>query len=163
VHLSGIRRLRSALRLAFLAIVVVVAACGTGHESPHWVGDGLHVVDGHWMLAELPCGSSAPNECDVAMRSARAALGIAAASVTRGAIATPPSSWVGADGQLILGAFAGLAQPWFAILDLADGTRRVVGLSCTGTLTDGTGALVSLPMCQPFAMDRYREGNAPSF
>jgi hypothetical protein len=163
VNLSCKWQPRSVLRLAFLAIVVVVAACATGHESPHWVGAGLHVVDGHWMLAEQPCGSGAPNECDVAIMSARAALGIAEASVTTAAIATPPGSWVGSDGKLTLGNFAGLVQPWFAILDLADGTRRVVGLSCTGTVTDGTGVLVNLPICQPFGMDRYRVGNAPGF
>ena len=163
MHVSGIQRLASALRFAFLAIVVGVTACTTGHGNPHWIGDGLHVIDGYWMLAEQPCGSSATDECDVAIRSALAALGIAPATVTKGAIATPPGSWARADGEVILGNFAGLAHPLFAILDLADGTRRVVGLSCTGTRIDGTGTLMSLPICQPFAMDRYRVGNAPGF
>jgi hypothetical protein len=161
MDVSGIQPSRFARKAAFLAVVVVAAACATTPTSPHWLGKGVHVVDGYWMLAEDPCGSVAPDACGDAISSARAALGLSAEMVIRGATATPPTSWMTAEGHVVLGTYAGLSQPRFAILDLAEGTRRVVGLSCTGTMTDGTGTVVRLPSCQPSPMDRYRVGNDP--
>jgi hypothetical protein len=150
------------LALAAMCLGVVAFAAGcSAPTTPHWVGDGVHVVDGYWMLAETPCGSVALDECGDAISSARAALGLGADMVIRSATAPPPTTWVTAEGHLVLGNYAGLSRPRFAILDLADDTRRVVPLSCTGTMTDGTGAVIRLPSCQPSPMDRYRVENSP--
>jgi hypothetical protein len=116
-------------------IGVLVAATlmtGCARSAPNrdgWWDPGVHEVDGYWVTEERPCGPD--RDCTAAREAATAALRAKepAAVVTRVMTASVPVQR-GNGPDDVRFAFGGLAQPSFAILDLADGSRRTIGLQC---------------------------------
>jgi hypothetical protein len=53
--------------------------------------------------------------------------------------------------------FAGLQQPSFVILDLADGTRRTIGLHCGPETVDGNYPVI---VCRAAEFDPWRVGGS---
>ena len=117
-----------------LATGLLVTACG-----PHWVGDGLHQIDGIPILTERDCHAHCPTE----RLAAAKALGVDGDQVTRAFVATPPTDYEDWRGNRTIGAFGGLIQPIVVVLELRDGTRRAVELACGQVGTDP-------PYCVPF-------------
>lgn len=142
------------LSSAFAA--AIVSACAAPIAS--WGGDGIHAVDGYWILAERPC-DTLTDLCVEEMQAAEAAIGVDPGTVVRQATAGLPQ-WrsVGPLGQVSirLDNRSGLAN--FVVLDLADGSRRVIGIGCPG-VQHGDGA----PRCWALPFDDYRVGATPSF
>lgn len=145
----------------FLCVLALLTAtsCSTVTPTAAWGGDGIHEVDGYWILAERPCDMASADLCVDEMRAAEVSIGIDPRSVVRRATASLPN-WrsVGPLGQVSirLDNRSGLAN--FVVLDLADGSRRVVGIVCPGVRgPDGS------PRCGALPFDDYRVGASPSF
>jgi hypothetical protein len=151
-------RKHSGRSLAAALGMVVLAACVTTTPSPTWTGDGIHVVDGYWVLAEHPCDMASADACVEEVRAAEAALGVVPAVVVRRATADLPAlRSVRSDGQVSIKVRNTTGLEAFAILDLADGSRKVVGIGCLG---------VPGPQgrdCRATPFDEYRVGAAPTF
>jgi hypothetical protein len=141
----------------FLGIVVAAAlVIGCGQSAPNrdgWWDSGVHEVDGYWVTAEYPC---APEDdvCRVATETATDVLRqlYPAARITRAVMAGYPvqRGQTAKEFTIILG---GLQRPYFVILDLADGTRRTIGLNCGPDFDpDGNMRIV----CAESAMETWR-------
>jgi predicted small secreted protein len=138
---------------------VVLAACATTTVESGWSGAGLHVVDGYWILAERQCDMRSADMCATEATLAETALSIDPRDVVRAASAGLPT-WrsVRSDGQVVVVIQSRSGFAYFMILDLTDGSRRVVGVSCTGVPNpDGSAN------CRSGPFDDYRVGAAPSF
>jgi hypothetical protein len=139
-----------------LASAIVVAAflfgCSTS-TMPHWSDDGVHVVDGYWILAEHPCEITADG-CLAEVRAAAESMDIASDRVARAATAQIPNHWTRADGQTVI--VLATTQRDFVVLDLVDGSRRVIVYGCGGiSVVDGTQP------CGAYADDTYEVGHSP--
>ena len=77
-----------------------------------------------------------------------------------GAIAAAPD-WTRRNGTGIVHNVSGPWQPEFAILVLADGSRRVAGIACRDPGNSPDGTIATTRACRPSAMDMYRVGNTP--
>jgi hypothetical protein len=146
---------RAFAAIAFAAVFLGCAA----PTAPHWSGDGIHVVDGYWMLREQPCDLGSADLCDVVAQTAETRLGVDSKAVVRVATAELPR-WesVGADGQsrVVIRSTSGLAM--FVILDLADGSRHVTGVGCLAVPNpDGSTT------CLPDDLTDYRVGHWPTY
>jgi len=118
--------------LATLVALVALTACSS--RAPNrdgWWDEGVHEVDGYWVTAEFPCTPENDEACTTAITAASAALRARepGAAVTGGVFAAYPVQR-GKDANEISIILTGLFQPRFVILDLADGSRRVIGLMC---------------------------------
>ncbi len=93
---------RSTPAVAGIALVVlaIVAAC-SAPTAAHWSDDGIHLVDGYWILEEHPCEVTADG-CLDEVRAAELSMDIPAESVAGAATAVIPSHWTRADGQTIV-------------------------------------------------------------
>lgn len=142
--------------------LVVAAALMTGcaQSGPNrdgWWDPGVHEVDGYWVTEEHPCGPE--QDCSAGREAAITALHAKepGAVVTRVMSASGPVQR-GQGPDEISFAFGGLIQPSFAILDLADGSRRAIGLQCGPDFAaaDYPATIV----CQPAAFDMWRVGGS---
>jgi hypothetical protein len=130
----------------------LVAAC-SGPTTPHWADDGAHVVDGYWILAEHPCKIETDG-CLAAVTAAEANMGIPSTAVARAALAGIPHRWTRADGQTVI--ILASTQRDFVVLDLVDGTRRVIVYGCGGvSVVEGTQP------CGAYADDTFQVGHSP--
>jgi hypothetical protein len=125
---AGDARHDSRVRTALLgAVLLVIAACTSG---PHWVGDGVQAIDGYWLQNVGPCGGPG---CVETERAAMIAIGASVGSTVSGALR---ADWTGAyddgHGRVILQTISGPVglQLAIVVLDLVDGTRRVVPIRC---------------------------------
>jgi hypothetical protein len=120
--------------LGLLPIVAMIAACGVGSGAPGapgWQGSEVHLVDGTWIGTEVACGAD-DLECrtviDLTMKALQPDV---RARVTRAALATLPTEYLTATGEIRTAHIsAGIATRKAVVLDLAGGTRRVIGLWC---------------------------------
>jgi hypothetical protein len=145
--------------LKVVVIAVALAACAGTTVGSAWSGPGLHVVDGYWMLAERPCDLAAADECATNVALAASELGLGPQDFARAATAGLPT-WrsVRSDGQVSVVLQNRSGYAYFMILDLANGSRRVVGVSCTG-VPNPDGSM----NCRSGPFDDYRVGATPSF
>ncbi len=153
---------RTTRKAILAAIVVVAAACS---EPGGWVGEDPHVVEGNWVLAESSCDRAPGAECTVAVDEAIAGSGIAEAVVTKASTAEWPTGYRDGGGRTVLATTGGIAHFSAVVLDLVDGSRRLVNVLCGGPITTDAGALVSPRTCDanadlPFSQ---RVGNEPWF
>lgn len=141
----------------FGALILVVAACSS---SPHWVGDCVEAIDGYWVQRVGPCDVAG---CDEAVRAALLAIGDPTGAIVA---KVSQADWTGpyddGDGSVIVQMISppiGIVFP-VMVLDLADGTRRVVPLLCE--LADGT-ASSPWARCASGGVDNasHRVGNEP--
>ena len=134
---------------------VAAAACG-GPTTPHWTGDGVHIVDGYWMQREQAC-EAAPGGCDAAVLAAERSLGVDPATVVRQATAGVPGSYLESDGRAMVMVTSGWSM--FVILDLKDGTRRVAGYGCFGVPDPPPSGTDN---CGVASMGAYQVGHEPT-
>jgi hypothetical protein len=120
--------LRAMVISSLVALSAIVGACAS--ESAGWAGDDVHSVDGYWLQREAAC---ADLDCDGMVRAALIAVEDPAGStVTKAATAQWPRAYRdGHGGTVLMGGSGGVQMSWSAVvLDLADGSRRVVPVRC---------------------------------
>lgn len=130
--------------VAFAALVTLVAGCRPiGNSGQQTAADNLRTV--YRLGPEYICTPAAPG-CEVAVAAATRQLQsqVPSAVITGTAMADPKCGDVNT-----LCTFAGLEQPEVVVFDLADGSRRYVGLMCGGPTTTQDGTVVSPRICTP--------------
>ncbi len=148
---------------AILALFVVAAAgCS---EPAGWVGEEPHTVDGYWVLKEQPCDRAPGAECTIAVDAAIAGSDVAEAGITGASTADWAMTYRDGGGRTILATTGGFVHASAVVLDLVDGSRRLVNVMCEGPITTGDGGLVSPRTCDvnkdlPFGQ---RVGGEPWF
>lgn len=148
--------------LALGALLLLVSACS---EPGGWVGDDPHVVEGSWVLAEVPCDRAPGADCTIAVGAAIAGSDLDDAEIVGASTAVWPGGYRDGGGRTILATTGGLVHPSAVILEVANGSRRLVNVLCGGPVTTGGGELVSPRTCDinpelPFSQ---RVGNEPWF
>jgi len=124
-------------RVAQVIGLVVAAALAIGcSKSPApnpdgWWDLGVHEVDGYWVTEEHACSVEQDDLCGPAVETATSAIHQREpdAQIIRASMAGYPVQR-GQTAKEITIILAGLQQPQFVILDLADGSRRTIGMNC---------------------------------
>jgi hypothetical protein len=135
-------------------IAMSLTACSTQAPNPDgWWDEGVHAVDGYWVTAEAAC-PGVDTFCQHAIVVAKATFekNEPESIVTTASIAGYPRCR-GSRPNVGCFIFAGLTTPRIVILDLQDGTRRVVTLSCGAFDSGGRFD------CMPQRYDFMRVGN----
>lgn len=154
------------LLVTVLAVTSLVVGVGCAAAAPGWQGSGIHLVDGIWIGIEQNCSSGVADrdlECrtvrDEVLLTLPVELG---AQVTRAAVAVLPTIFMTASGETRKARLGqGINRLEAVVLDLTDGTRRVVGVSCLLPY-DGAGHLWSADArCFPAILDWWFDGGAP--
>jgi hypothetical protein len=149
---------RKGILLAIVALAFVVAACSVG---AHWVGDGIEAVDGFWIMQERACDDPG---CTAAKGAALVAIGDPEGSTVSKA---SQADWTeaydsGIGGGLIMRTKSPpVGITFVVVLDLKDGTRQVVPISCSQQ--DGVAPAAMWDHCGQDGMDHaYNQvGNEP--
>jgi hypothetical protein len=141
-------------------LIVVVAAFGAWWVLSTAVAttSGFHVVDGYWLGPESMCtDTNASDFCDAAVQAGTQVLAAQepGARILRAAIA--PQS-CGATTYVICTNGGMDTATMFAVFDLADGSRQVVGLLCQGAITEGS-VVVTVPNCYPDQIKNQDNGS----
>jgi hypothetical protein len=134
-------------------IALAAGACAS-QVTPRWVDVGVHPVDGYWILAEQPCDGAA-DACGDVVRAAVPALGVDPKTIVRSWTAGLPVEWMRSDGRVASVLFNTSGFEQFVVLDLADGSRRVIGVGCGMPNPDGSAR------CLPSSLESYRVGLQP--
>ena len=114
---------------------------------------------------ETPCAAGKDGlECRIAVEQALLTLPAnIAGKLTNASEAALPTTFVMPNGETRRGHLGGgIDTGRVVVVDLSDGTRRVVGLVCYLPYPgDGSGLAVSLVSCTTSPLDDWRDGNAP--
>jgi hypothetical protein len=159
-------RVRAWLR--FLPMVLLVAACqfGAGGRAggpAGWQGPEVHLVGGAWIGTEVACVAD-DLECktvvDLTMKALEPSV---RAKVTRAVLGTLPTEFVTSTGETRHARItAGIATRKAVVIDLAGGSRRVIGLWCHLPYSgNGGGLIVRDARCDIAPLDDWLDGNAP--
>ena len=127
-----------------IAVLVLIAACT---PAAGWVGDGAHAVEGYWVLAESRCDQVHGTDCAIAVDAAMGDAGLGQTDVTAASTADWPRAYRDGHGGTILRTTGGLMTSSAVVLDLADGSRRLVNVFCGGPVTTDDGAVVQPRTC----------------
>ena len=128
-------RIRTTDRVRLLALVALVMALSGCSSGGHWVGDDVEAVGGFWVMEARPCDDAG---CLPARQAAQIAIGDRdGKSVSKASAAVWTRDFAYDDGRPHLSATSGaigvMRVP--VILDLVDGTRRLVPLVCANSET----------------------------
>jgi hypothetical protein len=173
------RRRRIKVVVGVLILVAVVVAAGNisrllPNSSPDPTS-GFHIIDGYTLGPESPCSAAthvdpsaslvghyqygSPDFCDGAVPAATEVLLAESpgAAIVRAAVA-PPSC---GDPYTIC-TFGELGTPLFVVFDLANGSRRAIGLQCLGP-QETQGSALGPASCSPndFHGTEFYEGTPP--
>jgi hypothetical protein len=137
--------MRSAQSSPVAALILLLAACTTGPSAAGWRGSNVHLVDGTWIGTETACGDGDDAiECRTVVEQAVTALAPDIRSkVTRAVLADLPTTYVTAAGETRTARLAaGIATRKAVVIELDDGTRRVIGLWCHLPYSGNGGGLM---------------------
>jgi hypothetical protein len=144
-------------------LMLLLAACISPPAVVGWLGPDVHLVDGRWIGTETPCAAGPDGlECRIVVEHALASID--RVKVTRAAVAALPTKFVLPTGETRTPHLAGGLNTGKAVVfDLADGSRRVVGLLCYLPYRgDGDSGLeVSMVTCTWNALEDWRDGTVP--
>jgi hypothetical protein len=147
-----------------LLLILLIAACGIGAVArAGWQGPEVHLVDGAWIGAEAACAAD-DLECktviDLTMKALEPSV---RAKVTRAVLATIPTEFVTSPGETRHARItAGIATRKAVVIDLAGGSRRVIGLWCHLPYSgNGGGLIVRDARCDIAPLDDWLDGNVP--
>jgi hypothetical protein len=150
-----------------VALILLLAACTTPPAVVGWQDPDAHLVDGRWIGTETPCAAGKQGlECRVLVERASAMVGAdVRARVTRTAVAALPTKFILVTGEARIPHLGGgLNSPKAVVIDVADGTRLVVGLLCYMPYAgDGSGLAVSMVTCTWNPLDEWRDGTVPRY
>lgn len=123
--------------VAVLAVAVAVALLAAVPRS-RWEDPGAHIVDGYWLDVETVCPFERPTVCvpriDAAIESLTEREPAARVVATR--LAEPANAYFDGSGQATILWVSGWCSYHVAILEVADGTRRLIGVTCAPMSTD---------------------------
>ena len=131
-----------------------------------WRGENVHLVDGTWIGTETACGAGDDYEAAVCRTVVDLTLTALPpherSQVTKAAHAELPSTFVTAAGDTRTAELSvGIMTRTAVVVDLVDGSRRVIGLLCY-LPSSGTGPLsVANSTCEIVPLEQWRDGNAP--
>jgi hypothetical protein len=147
-----------------VSLVVLLAACAAPPTSTGWQGPDVHLVDGKWIGKETPCSSAAEDlECRIVVEQALSLVPGIRDNVTKAARASLPTTFVMSNGEVRTGHFGGgLNSGEVVVLDLRDGTRRIVALTCYLPSQDGH-LVLSMVECRPDGLEDWRDGAVPRY
>jgi hypothetical protein len=137
-------------------LVASLTACSITPPNPDgWRDPGVHAVDGYWVTSERACVEGVDRGCKWMFDTAIATLLAREpdAQVVSAVAASYPRDPGPGKPKF---SFAGLVTPRLVILDLADGSRRTIGLLC-GALDHVDGEVIE--GCRPASLDQFRVGN----
>jgi hypothetical protein len=155
----------SSRRLLVAMLFGVVASCGP--TAPGWQGTDVHLVDGTWIGTESVCGNGEGDpdlECrtvvELALQEIPPDL---RARATRVTVAALPTEYVSPTGEVRTARLsAGILRRKAVVLDLMDGTRRVIGLWCHLPYSGSSGRfMASEATCAVAPLDIWTDGNEP--
>lgn len=156
--------MRSTYATLFAALILL-AACRGGPSVAGWHGVDVHLVDATWIGTETACGEGDEDlECRTVVEQAMAALAPDVRNkVTTAVLAALPTTFVTATGETRTTPLAGgIMTREAVVIDLVDGTRRVIGLWCHLPYAgNGGGLMVRDVTCGIDPLDYWRDGNAP--
>lgn len=146
-------------------LTIVACAIGVSWVTPRpagWLDPAAHVVDGHWVGAEVPC-DDVIGDCRVAITAAVAQLRTLEPGAVVAAVMTSHLlPYVARDGHTAIdGVTGGIGHPELVILDLADGRRRLVGLLCSPEPVSLTEPILHETTCRPGDIHAVRVGDEP--
>jgi hypothetical protein len=149
--------------LGLLPMIFVIAACAVGAAArPGWQGPEVHLVDGAWIGTEVACVADDLECKTVVDRTMKALQPDVRARVTRAALATLPTEFVTATGETRRAhVSAGIDTRKAVVIDLVDGSRRVIGLWCYLPYANGGGLIVRDATCDIAPLDYWLDGNVP--
>jgi hypothetical protein len=158
------RTMRSLLLAIVVPSLAFALACQSGMGVAGWRGPDVHLVDGTWIGTETACGDSADDlECRVVVGEGLQALPAdVRGRVTRAALAALPTEYVTASGEKRTARLTrGIETLKAIVVDLSEGRRRVIGLSCY-LPHDSRGSLaVGHVTCAILPLEYWLDGNAP--
>jgi hypothetical protein len=138
-------QLRLVLVMAPVAVIAVVVAVALFAAVPRsrWEDPDAHVVDGYWLDAETVCPFEQPTVCvrriDAAIESLTEREPAARVVATR--LAEPANAYFDGSGKATILWASGCCSYHVAILEVADGTCRLIGVTCGPSSTDDGGAV----------------------
>jgi hypothetical protein len=145
-------------RCWLVVLLLVIAGCtpSTTANPDGWRDDGVQAIDGYWVIPGEPCDAVADRYCRMQVEAAVAALHARepGAPIVQVATAGYPRL---REPDTVTFAFAGLQTPRFLVVDLADGTRRVVPLMC-GVIHQPADRQ-PIEGCVPAELELFRVGN----
>ena len=141
-------------------IVAATFLTGCSQAAPNrdgWWDQGVHEVDGYWVTTELACEPATDEGCAAAIETATSIVHAEdpAAKITGAVIAGYPMR-NGDNPNEMTFTIGGLMQPEFVILDLADGSRRTIGLHCGPGMSEDGSTLTGETACQPAEFEVWR-------
>ena len=151
------RWIRSAL---LVALTLLLAGCG----ASGWHGTDVHLVDGTWIGTETACGQGDDAfECRTIVERTMAALtSDVRANVTKAVVADLPTTFVNFLGETHTAHLGvGIETREAVVIDLVDGTRRVIGLWCLLPTSAAGSFLAAEATCRISPLDYWRDGNDP--
>jgi hypothetical protein len=154
------KRGRATRCIGFAAVAAILAGCASPNADGWW-DQGVHAVDGYWVTWEQPCERATDQECRTAIDTATSILQAAepGATITRAVTAGYPIMRGDGPNEVSF-TFGGLVQPAFVILDLADGSRRTIGMQCGPGMSPDGSTLSGVTACQPAEFDVWRVGGS---
>jgi hypothetical protein len=147
---------RAARFVGIVATLAIVLACARPNADGWW-DEGTHAVDGYWVTWEQPCEPLTDEGCQVAIETATSILQATepGATVTRAVKAGYPMMHGDSPNEMSF-TFGGLVQPAFVILDLADGSRRTIGMQCGPAMSADGSTVTGRTACQPAEFEVWR-------
>jgi hypothetical protein len=134
------------------ALLLLVSAC----SGPHWVGDRVEVVDGYWVMGARSCDDPG---CTAAERAALLAIGDpdgkTVAAVWDGQWTEAYVDELGYTQMRTTSGAVGI-DFFVEILDMQDGSRRIVPISCS--YESGAPAADHWNDCGPDGMEHGYNG-----
>jgi hypothetical protein len=151
---------RRATSIGVLVLAAAFASCGAPTGRGQWQGTDIHLVDGTWLDRESTCDDGNV-ECTTVVGLGLQTLPPDLRSRVVGArVAALPTSYKTVDGQIWNAHMGGGILEYRAmVVDLADGSRRVVGLLCHLPYRDRL--IVRDATCAPAALDQWLDGHLP--
>jgi hypothetical protein len=145
-------------------LVVLLAGCATQSFVAGWQGPDVHLVDGRWIGTEAPCAQGQGGlECRTVVDRALALVTASVrVNVTRATRAAVLGSFVTPTGETRIAQFGGLDRADVVVLDMADGSRRLVGLVCYLPYEgNGGGLALEMVTCEANPLDNWRNADGP--
>jgi hypothetical protein len=146
-------------------LLLSLAACATPPPAG-WIGADVHLVDGTWIGTERECGRGEDETAVECRFVVKEGLDEVPSDLrpTKAVVATLPTAFGTAGGEtVVVRAGAGLTTYMAVVIDLADGSRRVVGLGCyLPHAADDFRLVVDIANCEEYGLDRWRDGNPPT-
>ena len=144
------------IRFGLLA-VLATAIVGCIPTVSGWQGNDVHIVSGVWIGTEQDCATDdAGLTCRTTVAEALRLVGPTERSrVVRARLAELPTAYTTATGEARTARLgAGIMARSAVVLDLIDGSRRIVGMWCHA---------ISVPTCilAPNALEYWVDGAAP--